>query len=66
MAAPIVTGIGRRFFVRNILLATGLGLVLAEAFWRLRVKPRRKRRDEFFEARGVKYEKPFDTPFPWR
>ena len=54
---PVIEGLSRKSFYRNITVATVLGIGLAECYWHFYVLPRRKKRDEFFEHFGIKYEK---------
>ncbi len=59
-AAPILEGAGRRWFFRHLGLGIGLGVVLAEAWWRLWALPRRERRDAYYRSIGVDWTRLVD------
>lgn len=54
---PVISGFGRRFFFTHVAIAIGLGVLGAEAFWRLYVVPRNRRRDEYYRSIGVEFER---------
>ena len=57
---PVISGFGRRYFFKHVAIAIGLGVLGAEAFWRLYVVPRNRRRDEYYRSIGVEFERLVD------
>lgn len=56
---PLVQGMGKRWFIKNVSCAIGLGIILAEGFYRFVSLPHAKKRDQYYAERGVTYQKPF-------
>lgn len=58
MAAPIFEGAARRWFIRNLLIASVLGFGVGEAYRQFYVIPARKKRIDFYRDNyGIDYEK---------
>lgn len=58
MPAQIFEGAARRWFIRNLVIASGLGIAVGESYRQFYVIPARKRRVDFYrENYGIDYEK---------
>lgn len=57
---PIIKDMLKRKFYRSAALATGVGIVLAEIYYRGYVIPHRQRREEYFKEMGITYVHPFN------
>ena len=58
VTGPIFEGAARRWFIRNLFIASALGLGIGEAYRQLYVIPARKKRIDFYrENYGIDYEK---------
>jgi hypothetical protein len=56
-AAPIYEGSSRRWLIRNLSIALGLGFAGGELYWNFYELPRRKQRDDYFKSIGVEWKK---------
>lgn len=58
MTAPIFQNAARRWFVRNFLIASVLGVGIGEAYRQLYVVPARQKRIDYYRDNyGIDYEK---------
>ena len=58
MTSPIFQGAARRWFIRNFLIASALGLGVGEIYRQFYVIPSRKKRIDFYRDNyGIDYEK---------
>lgn len=58
MAFPVFEGASRRWFIRNLTIALGLGIGFGELYRHLYLIPSRKRRVDFYRDNyGIDYEK---------
>lgn len=58
MVTPVFEGAARRWFIRNFIIASALGLGVGEAYRQFYAIPARKRRTDFYrENYGIDYEK---------
>lgn len=57
---PIYRNAGKRWFVRHLSIALGLGIGTAELYWRLYEVPRKQMRDDYYRNLGVTYRKIID------
>ena len=58
MVAPVFEGAARRWFIRNLIIGTGLAVAVGEAYRRLYAIPEREKRIRFYrENYGIDYEK---------
>ena len=54
---PIIEGLGRRWLIRTLGTGLLLGVIGAEAWWRLYELPRRAQRDEYYAKLGVTWNR---------
>ncbi len=58
MSAPVFEGAARRWFIRNFVIALGLGIGIGESYRQLYMVPARKKRVDFYRDNyGIDYEK---------
>ena len=57
---PIIQGSIRKAFLKHCAIATTLGIIGGEIWYRGYVLPRRERRTEFYRSKGVTFVHPFE------
>lgn len=60
MVAPVLEGAARRWFFKHITIATALGVLGGEIWWRGYALPRREARDKYFADLGVEWTRIVD------